>query len=330
MKFPLADWIDEHPDCRYDLATSGMRGSVAPPPWPVRRPDPLAPVELRRELADHLGVAPERVFLARGAQEANAWVLGFLARELGGPARSPVLRVQFPEYPPLFDAGRACGFAVRGDRAAAELAVVSRPRNPEGDLWSEEEVARFGEGSRHLLVDETFREFSDTPSLSVEGSLRLWTTGSFTKFFGGDEARVGWAVAPPEQAERFGHRVGLLTDELAPASAATALGLLRGLGAMRRAVRRVLDRNLRALARACPGTPRPVAPLFFDRAPRESGRQLAERCLAGSILVCPGVFFGEPRGVRICLTRRNFPDGLKAYLSVRRRAPRGSVPAAGR
>ena len=84
-----------------------------------------------------------------------------------------------------------------------------------------------------------------------------------------------------------------------------------------RSVRRVFQRNLAALASAFPGAIPPAAPLFFDRLDRGSGRSLAGACLAASVLVCPGEYFGEARGVRISQTRRNFPQGLRAYLRVR-------------
>lgn len=316
-RFPLADWIDDHPDCRHDLATSGMRGSVPPIPGPFRNVEAGVLEELRAELADHLSVAAERVLLSHGASEANAWVLGHLARELGRGGRAPRLRVRFPEYPPLFDGGQAHGFILASGRGAADVAVVSRPRNPEGDLWPEEVISHFARGARHLLVDETFREFSGARTLAVAGEPRLWTTGSFTKFYGADAARVGYVVAPPDVPERFVRYVGLVSDEVAPGSAAIALALLRGFPAVRRAVRSVVERNLEAFRAAFPDRPAPVAPLFFDRPTGEPGRALAERCLAASVLVAPGEFFGSPAGVRVCLTRRAFPVGLRAYLRVR-------------
>ena len=316
-RFPLADWIDSHPNCRYDLATSGMRGSVAPPPWPAKRPPRELEAELRCELADHLRVPVGRLFLSHGASEANAWVLGYLAGELRRAGGAPTCRVELPEYPPLRDAAQAVGFRLRSDGALAGAAVTSNPRNPEGELWSEERVARFADGTRHLLVDETFREFADRPTLARAGLARLWTTGSFTKFYGADEARVGFVVAPPEVPERFARYVGLVSDELPPASAAMALALLRRFHTVQRSVRRVFERNASALASAFPGHRPPAAPLFFDRLGRSTGHSLAEACLAGSVLVCPGEYFGEPRGVRIALTRRNFPRGLRAYLRAR-------------
>jgi histidinol-phosphate/aromatic aminotransferase/cobyric acid decarboxylase-like protein len=301
-----------------------MRGSVPPPRWPQRRPAFDVPRLLRAELAESLAVAPDRVIVSHGASEGNAWVLGYLARR-GRGSRAPVARLRYPEYPPLFGAARALGFRLRAGPGPAEVAVASRPRNPEGDLWTEEAVRRFAEGPKHLLVDETFREFAGVPSMASTGTRGLWATGSFTKFFGADEVRVGFAIAPPEEARAFSRYVGLVSDEVAPYSAEAARRLLRRREAVRREVRSVIDRNLRALAAAFPGRALPVGPMVFDRPGTEDGTALARRCTAASVLVAPGAFFGSPRGVRVCLTRRDFPDGLSAYLAVRGARAAGSA-----
>jgi len=325
MRFPLADWIDGHAECRHDLATSGMRGSVPAPAWPSRRPAAGAVAELHAELAEHLRVDPDRLALAHGASEANAWVLGFLGRTIARGGRTAVARVRLPEYPPLFDTARAVGFRLVDGDEPSDLGIVSRPRNPEGDLWSEEALADFARGSRHLLVDETFREFAEVPSVAARAGRGVWATGSFTKFFGADEVRVGFAVCPPGPEREFARYVGVVSDEVAPGSAAMALALLRTLPTVRREVRRVLDRNVAAFRRAYPGSPAPAAPLYFDRTAAVGGRALARRCLRASVLVCPGDLFGDPRGVRVTMTRRGFPTALAAYLAVRGPWPGGSA-----
>jgi histidinol-phosphate/aromatic aminotransferase/cobyric acid decarboxylase-like protein len=319
MRFPLADWIDAHADCRFDLGTSGMRGSIPAPRWPTREPPASVAEELRAELADHLGVARTRLFLSHGASEANAWILGFLARQAARRGRAPRARVRFPEYPPLFDAAAAFGYAIDGGRRPAEVAVLSNPRNPEGDLWPAERLRRFAEGSRAVLVDETFREFVGSPSVASRPDRKTWATGTFTKFFGADDVRVGYAVAPPDSAALFNRYVGLVSDKVAPRSLAAALGLLRDLPRVRARVRAVVDRNARALAAALPGVAAPAAPVHFDRPDGWDGDALARACLRRSVLVSPGSFFGAPDGVRLCLTRRNAPEALRRYAAVRGR-----------
>jgi histidinol-phosphate/aromatic aminotransferase/cobyric acid decarboxylase-like protein len=316
VTFPLADWIDSHEECRHNLGLSGMRGTVRHP-IPTRSEVRTASgTELREALADDLGVDPARVFLTPGASDGNAKVLVYLARRSRGPART--CRVRYPEYPPLFDTARWAGFRLdpaRG-RGSATVAIVSNPRNPEGNRWSENELLDWSEGARALLVDETFREFGGTPSVHRLSRTGVWTTGTFTKFFAGDDLRVGFVVAPEEEQAAFAEYHGLVADQLANYSVAGALATLRDRNRLRREVRAVLDRNLAALRRAFPLAELPAAPVFFDRSPRDGGH-CAERALSASVLVCPGRFFGDASGVRICLTRRSLPADLNAYVRVR-------------
>lgn len=331
MRFPLGDWIDERQDCRHDLGESGMHGSVRLPPPSRLRFDRSVLGELREELGRHLGVAEDRLALTHGATEANSWVAVYLGRDPSG--RGPAVgRVCLPEYPSLVDLLGAVGLPAGEARGPARLAAVSRPRNPEGDLWTQARLFDWAEGARHLLVDETFREFTDEPSVAVPGRPGVWATGTFTKFYGADHLRVGWAVAPPEEADRFARFVGVVSDELSPASAAGAVHLLTDGKQVRRDVRGLVRRNAAYLRRADRSFRPPAGPVVFDRTV-EDGDRLADRCWDSSVLVCPGRFFGDPRGVRLGLTRRTFPVDLDAYLSVRKElegaTPDGTVRPTG-
>lgn len=320
MKFPLADWIDDHSGCRYDLGTSGMRGSVhhpAPKDSEVRAADPEA---LRREFADLLGVDRRRVFLTHGASEGNAGVLWFLAHRYRN--QRPRCRIRYPEYPPLFDSARWAGFELSDSEAPAALAISSQPRNPEGDLWSANRLDDWSDRARALLVDETFREFANRPSLVHLSRPGVWVTGTLTKYFAGDDLRVGFVAVPDDERSAYERFHGLVFDEIAPVSVAGALATLRVRGAIRRAVSRVIERNRAAYRRAFPRSPVPAAPVFFDRGVVPDGDEFARRCLSASVLVCPGSFFGEPSGVRLSLTRRSFPRGIRAYLTVREESRR--------
>ncbi len=312
MTFRLGAWIDDHSTCRHNLALSGMRGSVRAVPFPRPRGDPD---ELRDRLARLSGVGPERLFLTHGATEANALVAAFVGAR--SARRAAVCRVRFPEYPPLFDLPRALGFRLDTGRRPARLAVVSQPRNPEGDLWSVDRLLAWASGADHLLVDETFREFGPGRSVASLARRRVWTTGTFTKFYGGDDVRVGYVIAPSEERDDFHQFHGVAADEVAPGSIASALALLDDRARLVREVRSIVGRNRRALRRWLPEAAVPIGPVYFDRAIREPSETLAGRCLAASVLICPGGFFGDARGARICLTRRSFPVDLDAYLVVR-------------
>lgn len=315
MTFPLADWIDAHPDCRHNLAKSGMAGSVdhpVPGPRALRRADPE---RLRLKLARTVGVPPVRLFLTHGATEGNAWVVHYLAGR--SRPRSAVCRVHLPEYPPLFEGPRSAGFRVVTDRRPADLAILSLPRNPEGIDWSDAKLESWSAGARHLLIDETFREFGRHRSRATLGRPRVWTTGTFTKFYGGDDLRVGYVAVPEEECDGFARFTGLFSDGLPTASVAGALLTLERRAAFREKVARVMATNRQALVRAFPAGPEPVGPVWFDRLPGVETQALARRLVRRSILVCPGAFFGDPAGVRLCLTRRSFPTDLAAYLSFR-------------
>lgn len=315
MTFPLAEWIDGHERCRYNLGKSGMVGSVrspVPSASEVRRADPK---ELRRRLGDDLGVDPRRVFLSTGGSQANALALFFLARRRRKTSRC---RVAYPEYPPLFDTARAAGFRLTSDPGRVDVALVSQPRNPEGDLWDWPRLRSFAAGASSVLVDETFREFSRSASVLRAGVPHLWTSGSFTKFYAGDDLRVGFLVAPEEDRRAFGRFHGLVTNLLSPYSVAGALRALRDRALTRREVDGVLERNIATLLRGLPDIVRPVGPVSFDRLETgESGDHLAARAVRRSVLVCSGSFFGEPFGVRLGLTRRTFPRDFAKYLEVR-------------
>ncbi len=192
MRFPLADWVDGHAGCRYNLGGSGMHGTVRhplPSPSEVRS---ASEEELRHQLGELIGVPPSRVFLTHGATEANAWAVTYLARHRGNrPVRC---RVRYPEYPPLFDLARSAGYRLVTAAGPTELAIVSQPRNPVGDLWPAEQFADWSRDARATVVDETFREFTPAPSLQRRGLSGLWSTGSFTKAYGADDLRVGYIV----------------------------------------------------------------------------------------------------------------------------------------
>jgi aspartate/methionine/tyrosine aminotransferase len=321
MGFPLGDWIDDHASCRFDLGRSGVAGSVQLPRLPANGDfERDAPI-LCEQLGRLSGVKADRVFLTHGATEGNTLALLYLARH-PGPRSSRPRRcwIHPPEYPPIFDIARAVGFRPSFSPGPHDITALSRPNNPTGLLADLRSVRAWAESSRAIVVDETFREFTEVPSLQVAHIPRLWTVGSITKAYGGDLLRVGYVVPPAEEAASFRKFHGLLLDELPPASAAGALTLLRHRRAILAQSRSVLRRNERALRSSVEGVPRLAAPLWFDRGLAGlAGDRLARACLRASVLVCPGSFFGDPSGVRICLTRKAFPRDLAAYLRVRER-----------
>ena len=326
-RFPLADWIDAHPTAPHHLGHSGMVGELRATARWTAEPPPATEEELRGRLAAALGVAADRVFPTHGATEGYALVLLALRRSLratGGPIR---LRRLLPEYPPLLRAAELVGFRPVGPGVPAAVAVFSEPNNPTGRRRGAAALLAAAGKVRAVVVDETFREFSPAPSIAAPAREGIWTLGSMTKSYGADFLRVGYVVAPPEAVAGFAEIKGVLADNLPAASAAGAVALLRHRAEVLREARAIFAANRRALARALPpeelpGGPPSAAPTWFDRGPRGrglDGDRLARAALRTGVLVSPGSLFGDPAGVRVCLTRRSFPDDLRAYLEVRRR-----------
>ncbi|EQD72341.1 aspartate aminotransferase related protein, partial [mine drainage metagenome] len=244
---------------------------------------------------------------------------------LGGRGRGAQrqCRVHLPEYPPLVTLAGLAGFRPVQNEGPVPVALLSLPRNPEGLGWTSAELATWSEGARSTVIDETFREFVGRPSHAEAGTPGLWTTGALTKFFGGDAVRVGYAIAPPEEVEAFQRLHSIVLDDIPAFFAASALALLADREPIARRVRALFNRNRAALRQALPAVPSIDAPVYFDRAPDGDGDGLAQRCLRASVLVSPGSLFGDPTGVRICLTRPTFRRDLARYLAVRG----GAVPA---
>ena len=315
MRFPLADWVEGHEYCRFNLGASGMRGAVRHP-LPTRAQVRAASEgDLRRKLAALLEVDPSRVFLTHGATEANAWALTYLARRRS--ARVARCRVEFPEYPPLFDLPRTLGYRLVTSRGPTDLAIVSQPRNPVGDLWPADRLADWSRDARATVVDETFREFTPARSVQRLGLRGLWSTGSFTKAYGADDLRVGFVVPPEAEQDGFAGFHGLAADEMPNYSVAGALAVLAQRDRLLRTVRSLVRRNQELWRRATPGGPTLAAPVAFDDPVFPDGDRFARRCLRSSVLVSPGALFGRASGVRVTLTRRSFPRDLREYVRVR-------------
>jgi histidinol-phosphate/aromatic aminotransferase/cobyric acid decarboxylase-like protein len=319
MGFPLGDWIDSHASVPHNLGGSGMIGSLRSVARSLARLPAPDPDRLRRSLAARVGVPGDALFLTHGASEGNAIVLHFLAGTLRTRlGRAPRLRVEAPEYPPIPDTAGLAGFRVVASGKTADAAALSAPRNPLGTPVGDGELEDIAGGTRAVLVDETFREFSDRPSSAGARRPGRWVTGTFTKAYGGDAIRVGYVAAPPESVDPFTTYHGLVTDRVPLHSVSSALALLRDRRTILGESRALFRANERALRAEFPDLPPLGAPVWLDRG--VDGDRLARRAVRAGVLVCPGSYFGTPNAVRIGLTRRTFPADLRAYLAVRRPA----------
>lgn len=216
-----------------DMAAARTRFPAAPEPWidlstginPRGYPIATIPEDLWRRLPDQAALAsleaaaaaayrampPAHVVAAPGTQA----LIQLLPRLL--PARRvAVLGFGYEEHPASW---RAAGAAVSivetgAALAAADIAVVTNPNNPDGRLADPDALlalagtlaARGGT----LVVDEAFADTRDTscslvPRLPATGALVL---RSFGKFFGLAGLRLGFAVTGEALAGRIRAALG--------------------------------------------------------------------------------------------------------------------------
>ncbi len=177
----------------------------------VHYPERMAPV-LAAKLAETWGVEPEQILLGNGATE----LIHFLARVW--PDEAMTLAVPtFNEFHRAWPRARCCRFE---DLPPEGRVVVTQPNNPTG------EGRDLGGWSRPGLVDESFIEFSERPSLVGLTRERrdLLVLRSLTKFYALPGLRVGALVGHPQtMAPLRERREPWQVNALAEAAALAAL-----------------------------------------------------------------------------------------------------------
>ncbi len=174
-----------------------------------RYPDPLQ-LEVKRQLAPQIGVAPERMFIGNGSDEA----IDLLFRIFCEPRRDNVL-ICPPTYG-MYEVSAAINdVAVRRAPLNDEFALdpdairrsidkqtkiifVCSPNNPTGNAFPANEIKGIARGFEGIVViDEAYVEFSRGGSLigEIDSVRNLVVLRTFSKAWGLAGLRVGLAVA---------------------------------------------------------------------------------------------------------------------------------------
>jgi histidinol-phosphate aminotransferase len=149
------------------------------------------------------GRDPSEVVITNGASEA-LWLLG--------PALSPshVVLIQ-PGFTETEAALRAHdipiehGFGLDGVSTQADLVVVTNPTSPDGALRRRDDLLALCAPGRTLAVDEAFMSMvpGEPESLARDPRGGVIVVRSLTKLLSVPGLRVGYALAPPELADRL-------------------------------------------------------------------------------------------------------------------------------
>ena len=179
-----------------------------------RYPDPQ-PDALRRRMADLYGVAPDRLWVTRGSDDA----IDLLIRSFCEAGRDSVGIVE-PTFSAYAQFARVQGaeivtarlgedFAFDADAvletmqsAQPKLLFLCAPNNPTGSPVEPAEVRRIAAALPDTIVvaDEAYIEFAGAPSLAAEcgGIENLVVLRTLSKAYGLAGARIGCAIGSPE------------------------------------------------------------------------------------------------------------------------------------
>lgn len=156
------------------------------------------PIELTKALSSAWNVSPDEILLGNGASELIHF-LGTLFRNDRATLCVPV----FSEFHRVFSQASLVSAARPDLWHESGVTIISRPVNPTGELIP---CVEWLANTRHpAIVDESFIEFAETPSVTALIPTRpnLMVLRSLTKFYGIPGLRVGALVASPESIERW-------------------------------------------------------------------------------------------------------------------------------
>lgn len=212
------------------------------------------PQRLRRALAKHDGVSPDRIIVGNGSNELT-YTFGLAFLSAGDPAVLPrpmfslyekVARLQdadLTSVPPKddlrFDADALAEAVVKTDAA---LTVLATPNNPTGLAMTLDEIERVVAASPGIVVvDEAYVEFNPegTAATLLDRHPNLIILRTLSKAFGLAGLRLGYLLAHPSVVtELMKARLPFMVNRVAER---TALAILQRPNLIEERVRRLQD-----------------------------------------------------------------------------------------
>lgn len=174
-----------------------------------RYPDPTYR-DLRRELAQFLGVLPSQISLANGSDELIWLSLSVLLKSgdtvathaptFGEYQRMATLRGVQTLYAPLETDYQTnlTSLLMVARRYGAKMVILCRPNNPTGELIPYEALVDFLEAYEgYVLLDEAYIEFAESPSTLplVTQFPNLVILRTFSKAYGMAGLRLGYSIS---------------------------------------------------------------------------------------------------------------------------------------
>ncbi|MEE4383297.1 MAG: histidinol-phosphate transaminase [Pseudomonadales bacterium] len=294
--------------------------------------------ELKRTLAERLGVTPASITLGNGSND----VLELLARVFVGPGDRGVVDAHaFVVYPlaiassggevvrvPSRNHGHDLPAMAEAIDASTRIVFVANPNNPTGTRVTRDEVEAFlARVPRDVVVvlDEAYFEYVDAPDHPDGLALlpdhpNLVVTRTFSKIHGLAALRVGYAVSAPELADLLNRlRQPFNVNALAQAAAVAALGDEAYVAESRR----LNDEGLALFSEAFTARQLPFIPSSANFVTVRVGDAAAvyDALLREGVIVRPVAGYGLPEYLRVSVglpaENRRFLDALDRVLGIR-------------
>jgi cobalamin biosynthetic protein CobC len=177
----------------------------------TRLPDPEALAELEAAAANCFGVADPARVVATPGSDLGLRLLG----RLFANRNVAVVRPGYSGHVLTWEHAPITLIAAEDLESAAqhhEVILLANPNNPDGRLIERERLlaiaATLAARSGALIVDEAFADVMPAQSLCDVGASGLLLFRSFGKFFGLAGLRLGFVIAPADEARRFRHALG--------------------------------------------------------------------------------------------------------------------------
>jgi cobalamin biosynthetic protein CobC len=314
------------------LATAAQLWPAAPRPWidlstginpdPYPAPPASRAARARLPFPEEIATLEAAAGAAFGLRDA-AEVVALSGAEAGLRLLPHLLGAKTafapgPTYASHGEAWAEAGARLVDSEEAAAAVVLVDPNNPDGRTQERDALLALADRLQArggwLVVDESFADVCDRPSIAAAGHARIVALRSFGKFYGLAGLRLGFALAPADVAKRLRRRLGdwpVGADAIAAGLAAYPDAQWR-IGARERLRVRAdrLDLMLaRAGLRVIGGTP------LFRLAEAEDAGARFDRLAAAGILTRP--FDHSPRWLRFGLPRARDLARLGAALEGR-------------
>jgi len=169
--------------------------------------------ELKRAIADHIGVSPECVTPTNGSDEAISFVLGAFTDSDGGLAFADLTYGFYKNIASFYNIPYTLipldeDLKIRAEDYIGlnKTVIVANPNAPTGLAISNDEIRRIcaGNPKNIVIIDEAYAEFtgiSAVPLIREFENLVVVTTFSKSRFLAG--ARLGYSVTNPALAKEI-------------------------------------------------------------------------------------------------------------------------------